>query len=766
MDRRYPRKGAEGSTKWWEKLRTLEGPGTPLCRLGHALEAVKAKLETKKGLDKALSALKWPFEEKEVEMLISTIQREKSLLQLALTNDCRQLIKRIKESSTENRKLLEELIQTIRDKSMEDEMQFEKLNILLEEIQDELKGGVGELREQRVNSERQIVLDWITPIDYTAQQNDHFSRRQAETGRWLLDSTEYQAWLKTEGQTLFCPGIPGAGKTILTSVVIEDVASRFRNDATVGIAYLYCNFRRRDKEKAKDLFANLLKQLSKGRTSLPDTVKTLYNDHRGKETRPSFEEVLRALQSVIALYLRVFIIVDALDEAPYEERDEFLAATFNLQQRTQARVNVFATSRPAVAPHFKEHFEEHMSKEVRAADNDVLTYINGRLSTVRRPRLSKYPDLQDAVRREVVNAADGMFLPAELHLDHLFSKRTPGDLEDALKDLPRGISGLNTLYDQAMERINSQNEGPRETANEVLSWIIHAKRPLNTVELQHAIAVRDKDVELKAKYLPEVEDLISDCAGLVTIDNETDVAFETGVCPTDEEFEERLQSNKLYDYAAHNWGHHARESLTLCSEVINFLDCEVKLEAASQALMAIKRHSSHSNYSQKFPRQMTGLHLAAYFGIEEAVKALLEKRVETDAMDTYGMTPLSYAAGNGYETVVKLLIEKGAKLESKCNNSRTPLSYAARNGHEAVVKLLLEKGAKLESKSNYGSWTPLSYAARNGHDAVVELLLAKGAELESRDNYGGRTPLLYAAKNGHEAVVKLLLAKGAKMQFG
>jgi hypothetical protein len=79
----------DGGTKWWEKIKVLEDSNTPLYRLGVTLEAIKAKLEPKRGLGKALSALKWPFDEKEVERLISAIQREKSLFQLALTNDCR-----------------------------------------------------------------------------------------------------------------------------------------------------------------------------------------------------------------------------------------------------------------------------------------------------------------------------------------------------------------------------------------------------------------------------------------------------------------------------------------------------------------------------------------------------------------------------------------------------------------------------------------------------------------------------------------------------
>ena len=86
-----------------------------------------------------------------------------------------------------------------------------------------------ERREQ--TRERQLehdaLLDWLTPLDYTAQQHDFVNRRQAGTGQWLLDSAEFQAWLEADHQTLFCPGIPGAGKTILTSIVVEELTTRF-----------------------------------------------------------------------------------------------------------------------------------------------------------------------------------------------------------------------------------------------------------------------------------------------------------------------------------------------------------------------------------------------------------------------------------------------------------------------------------------------------------------------------------------------------------
>jgi ankyrin repeat protein len=126
---------------------------------------------------------------------------------------------------------------------------------------------------------------------------------------------------------------------------------------------------------------------------------------------------------------------------------------------------------------------------------------------------------------------------------------------------------------------------------------------------------------------------------------------------------------------------------------------------------------------------MTGLHIAAYFRVREAVNALLGEKCP-DLKDSYSRTPLSYAAEYGHEAMVALLLEKGAELDTKDTYGWTPLSYAAGSGHEAVVKLLLEKGAELEIKDTDG-WTPLSYAARNGREAVVELLLEKGADPRS-----------------------------------
>ena len=151
--------------------------------------------------------------------------------------------------------------------------------------------------------------------------------------------------METDKQTLFCPGIPGAGKTILTSIVLEELSTRFHDNTSIGIAYLYCNFRRQDEQKADALLASLLKQLARYQQSLPSSMKDLYDRHKSKQTRPSLEEISSTLQSVATQYPRLFIIVDALDECQASSgcRQRFISEIFNLQ--TKVGANVFVTSR-------------------------------------------------------------------------------------------------------------------------------------------------------------------------------------------------------------------------------------------------------------------------------------------------------------------------------------------------------------------------------------------------------------------------------------
>jgi ankyrin repeat protein len=392
------------------------------------------------------------------------------------------------------------------------------------------------------------------------------------------------------------------------------------------------------------------------------------------------------------------------------------------------------------------------------------------------------------------------FLLAQLHLDSLKGKRSPKAIRTALKALPTGSEAYDNAYKDAMERIEGQLANEEELAKQALSWITCAKRPLTTSELEHALAVEIGESQLDIENICRVEDIVSICAGLVTIDEESGIIrlvhyttqeyfertqkhwfpnaeteitiicvtylsfndFKSGVCQSDKEFKKRLQLNKLYNYAACNWGEHARETLISCHDsVMEFLQKQTQVEASIQALTTVKIWQWDTRYSQQFSKQMTCLHLAAYFGVYNAVETLLSSK-SSNARDGHSQTPLHWAAQNGHKAVVILLLKHSANLEANDNFNQTPLHWAAQNGHKAVVQLLLEQGAKLEAKDS-SSWTPLHSAVRKGQEAVVQLLLEHGANLEANDGFN-QTPLHSAAQNGHNAVVILLLKQGAKLE--
>ncbi|PMD60184.1 ankyrin repeat protein, partial [Hyaloscypha bicolor E] len=163
-------------------------------------------------------------------------------------------------------------------------------------------------------------------------------------------------------------------------------------------------------------------------------------------------------------------------------------------------------------------------------------------------------------------------------LDSLIRKRLAKAIRTAIAKLPTGINIYDYIYNDVMGRIEGQLQDQEELAKQVLSWIMCAKRPLTITELQYALAIEVSDSKLDEENLPQLEDIVSVCTGLVTIDEESGIIrlvhyitqeyferiqrqwfpdaqinittmyvtylsfneFESGICPNDKEFEQRL----------------------------------------------------------------------------------------------------------------------------------------------------------------------------------------------------------------------------------
>jgi ankyrin repeat protein len=86
----------------------------------------------------------------------------------------------------------------------------------------------------------------------------------------------------------------------------------------------------------------------------------------------------------------------------------------------------------------------------------------------------------------------------------------------------------------------------------------------------------------------------------------------------------------------------------------------------------------------------TPLHLAAFFGGADAVKALLAAGADpaADNDNAFGVYPINSAASSGDVEAVRALIDAGADPSARQRSGHTPLDAARRQGNAALEALL------------------------------------------------------------------------------
>jgi hypothetical protein len=220
-----------------------------------------------------------------------------------------------------------------------------------------------------------------------------------------------------------------------------------------------------------------------------------------------------------------------------------------------------------------------------------------------------------------------------------------------LDKLSNGSTALDDVYKEAIQRIEGQLAGDSARAKRVLSWITYAQRPLSTTEIRCALAVEPKEQELDQDNILDVDDIVSVCAGLVTVDEESNIIrlvpyttqeyferireewnssaqleitvtcltylcfdiFKGDACPTDQDYESRLEQNVFLDYAAKHWGQHAvTVQDQACELACSFLLHSSSILSAMQAMSV--SNSKYQRYSQDYPKRTTGLYVLDCLG--------------------------------------------------------------------------------------------------------------------------------------------------------
>ena len=269
------------------------------------------------------------------------------------------------------------------------------------------------------NEEDQKILHWYSRFNFEQKQQDILSKRHTGTGQWLLDLEAFKGWRDAQvpqSATFWCPGAPGAGKSVMAAAVIENLQQSFKGTGIVTI-YIYCDYKDRERQTTSNLLADLIKQLILQMDAMPIQARELYQ--RSIDSGTSLEDYKTVLYSLVKNFKRSYIILDALDENTLSvEKDsteehadmELVHALLPLQSRDESSTRFLITSRES--PLIERSLPSCVHLTIRANDEDVRSYVDARIKDATRFRFAqeivRRPDLESSIIDTIVTKAQGM----------------------------------------------------------------------------------------------------------------------------------------------------------------------------------------------------------------------------------------------------------------------------------------------------------------------------------------------------------------------
>lgn len=252
------------------------------------------------------------------------------------------------------------------------------------------------------NDEARRVAEWLTRMDFSVQQRDLSSSRQKDTCKWFLESKEFTDWENAVTPTLFCPGMPGARKTFISSLLIDHLSQTYQ-DNNIGLAYLYCNYKLKEEQTIVRLMSSLLKQLLGQGQPVPDSLLKKYKSNSALTT----DDISAALTDTIKSYDKVFVVIDALDEFQDARLllTKFGSVLSNINVSNNHRLLGMVTCCPI--PEIAEHFRGCSTIEIRALDSDINTYLEHQ-SPLCLPGWKEDEEFKHLIREKVAESVDGM----------------------------------------------------------------------------------------------------------------------------------------------------------------------------------------------------------------------------------------------------------------------------------------------------------------------------------------------------------------------
>ncbi|KIW05058.1 uncharacterized protein PV09_04213 [Verruconis gallopava] len=745
-----------------ERYSILKSLGRPNGAFPSALDTL-AELETRikiltdaSGLRKRLQ---WPLESRGVDKLLERISALKADFYLALAGDISTGVDRVEDA--------------------------------VEEIS-------GKLDDLKSAEEKQKILSWLSGPDPSVTYNNARAKREPGTCEWLLKADEFQSWFTRGGQLLWLHGFPGAGKTFLSTAVIEYLKNQHSNTPCT-IAYYYFDFRNTLNQSASGLLCSIIQQICQHRKSTPPALSELYEECRGGS--PSNEQLIDVLKTLAIASSRIFMVVDALDECPGQdtsEREYVLALLEELKNLGANQLSVYVASRPEtdIKERMKQICDIEVDVHLTSINNDIRLHVRSCLSK-KDDKLNRWPpNIKQEIEDKLMEKAGGMFRWAACQLAELRKCLKPAQIRAELNKLPK------TLDETYARILSNVPEMYRSELRAALIFLAFSARPMTIQEIAEAtsINVANQSFSVDDRFC-DAYDLLEICSSLVSL---TEIP-KNGDSPFRREGV--WYSNSIWNdptWKVLQFAHFSVKEYLLAERTQGVLP---KISIVNEALAHEYITKACLIYLLEFnggkrllERDFKAFPLLAYSALywsnhfssirgderDDSIKLLLLRLFDPNNQNhllnllnlydpqhwrnelSMGATkrstkdfqpPLYYASYYGLVPVVKALIETIQEDENQLEVLNLALVGASRGGQPEVIDILLASGADVKATI---CGDLLKDAAESGVPDAVKKLIDAGAPVKDGELYEGDA-LHTACITGQSESVQLLLDHGFDM---
>ena len=448
-------KGQKNRLQNMDEFLTNKSASMENCKLD--LERLHLKLtnaQSKTGVKQKLHKLSWPLKKDEAERTVLTMRTFSEAIDRALSIDTNEVVRQ-----TENRVRRIEFSMETRGVQQKRE----------KESREELEN------RQKAESDKRRIMEWLSHPDPVEYHNVACRARNdaVRTGRWFFDGSSYHQFKETPRSVLWLHGDPGRGKTVLCSSIIDDIKCLAAECQNIRLAYWY--FSKTDKRRTT--LDNLIRSLTTQFLINDLTPKSLEDYWKGKREGKDLAKIPDLVQILPKAMLEMghtyFIVLDAVDEAGEDERDEVLDLVRDIVYFEHIDVHVVVASQ-SNAFSVRQRLQEvagslSVGLDRENINHDISNHVRERLQNDR--RLNQWPsDLKAKVEIAINTRASGMFRWADCQLQEIRKCKRPKDLDKMLRNLPKD------LHQQYTKDLANISHNATQDARKLLGWLIFPQR--------------------------------------------------------------------------------------------------------------------------------------------------------------------------------------------------------------------------------------------------------------------------------------------------